>query len=44
MIKAVVLVHLILWAGLLVGGLFRLPAQFEQLIIKRSEVPAHVTD
>jgi hypothetical protein len=42
MIKSIALVHLVLWGGLIAGGLLQVPAQFEKLIIRRSEVPAHV--
>jgi hypothetical protein len=41
MIKSIALVHLILWGGLLLGGLLRVPEQFEKLIIHRTEIPAH---
>jgi hypothetical protein len=44
MIKSIALVHLVLWAGLLTGGLFRLPEQFHKLIVHRTEVPANVSD
>jgi hypothetical protein len=44
MIKSIALVHLVLWGGLLVGGLLRLPDQFQKLIVHRSEVPANVSD
>jgi hypothetical protein len=43
MIKAVLLIHLILWGGLFAGGLLRLPEQFQRLIIHRTEVPANAT-
>lgn len=38
MMKPIALVHLILWGGLLFGGLLRVPEQFEKLIIHRTEV------
>jgi hypothetical protein len=41
MMKSIALVHLILWGGLLLGGLLRVPEQFEKLIIHRTEVPTH---
>jgi hypothetical protein len=44
MIKSIALVHLILWGGLLTGGLLRVPEQFHRMIVHRSEVPAHVAD
>jgi hypothetical protein len=44
MIKSIALVHLVLWGGLLLGGLLRVPEQFHRLIIHRTEVPGHVSD
>jgi hypothetical protein len=44
MIKSIALVHLVLWGGLVIGGLFRLPEQLHKLIVHRTEVPAHVAD
>jgi hypothetical protein len=44
MMKSIALVHLVLWGGLLLGGLLRMPEQFEKLIIHRSEVPANVAN
>jgi hypothetical protein len=44
MIKSIALVHLVLWGGLVIGGLFRLPEQFHKLIVHRTEVPANVSD
>jgi hypothetical protein len=41
MIKTIVLVHLILWGGLLAGGLLRVPEQMQKLIVHRTEVPDH---
>jgi hypothetical protein len=41
MIKSIALVHIVLWGGLLLGGLFRVPEQFQRLIIHRTEVPTH---
>jgi hypothetical protein len=40
MIKSIALVHLVLWGGLLLGGLLRVPEQFHRMILHRSEVPA----
>jgi hypothetical protein len=44
MIKSIALIHLVLWGGLLVGGLLRVPEQFQKLIVHRSEVPTNVSD
>jgi hypothetical protein len=44
MIKSIALVHLVLWGGLVIGGLLRVPEQFHQMIIHRSEVPANVAN
>jgi hypothetical protein len=44
MIKSIALVHLVLWGGLLVGGLLRVPEQFQKLIVHRTEVPTNVSN
>jgi hypothetical protein len=44
MIKSIALVHLVLWGGLLLGGLLRVPEQFHRMIVHRTEVPTHVAD
>jgi hypothetical protein len=41
MIKSIALVHLILWGGLLFGGLLRVPEQFQRMIVHRTEVPTN---
>jgi hypothetical protein len=40
MMKSIALIHLMLWGGLLLGGLFRVPEQFQRLMIHRTvELP-----
>ncbi len=41
MLKSIALVHLVLWGGLLAGGLLRVPEQFQRIITHRTEVPTN---